>query len=186
MCSHVCVCVCVCVCVICFVRARRCRDGSTRMCELRLHTYTHYFMHACTHSYIYIHTYIHAECAPSSASNQISTGTVTLWQQEDLLSFLSNESVHEMVIGSRLQVDWGSALSIRKVSQYTYLYAQEYVCHMYAMDLLCLCTYIHIYIYIFSTCDSCMSSRLGRRFEHTQASFISIIYIYIYIYIYIS
>lgn len=42
-------------------------------------------------------------------------GTLTLWRREDLLSFVSNASVDAMVIGSRLQIDWGNDESIAKV-----------------------------------------------------------------------
>ena len=61
----------------------------------------------------------------------VSMGTLTLWQSEDLLSFLANESVIEMVIGSRFQVDWSSAVSIAKVS----------VTHV------CLCRRMRMYVF---------------------------------------
>ena len=57
---------------------------------------------------------VYAECDSDNTVN-VSKGTLTLWQREDLLSFLVNGSVHEMVIGSRFEVDWGSAVSVAEV-----------------------------------------------------------------------
>jgi hypothetical protein len=55
-----------------------------------------------------------AECPWPPPAN-VSMGMLTRWRPDNLLTFLPAESVHEVVIGSRMHIDWGSAASVAKV-----------------------------------------------------------------------